>query len=121
MTARPVHLANPSSYTGNECRTPWDSQAFTVPDPLTRELEEVTCKACRAWMVKEGRCPECGERRLVWAAGPVNRSGVVDGRLTMHDVVSEFYLGCEECSETLISSVHPDEVARALTDRGWRP
>lgn len=91
-----------------------------LPETLVTELEDMTCRDCRWSLVGRGICPECGEERLVWSAGPVNRSGVADGRLTMRDVVSEFYLGCEGCSETLVSGVHPDVVAAKLTKMGWR-
>jgi hypothetical protein len=39
----------------------------------------------------------------------------------MNDVETIFYLGCDHCSETLISEVSPDEVAAALTAMAWRP
>jgi hypothetical protein len=97
------------------------SLSAAIPGSLVTELELVTCRDCRASLVARGICRECGGGPLVWSAGPVNVSGVADGRLTMRDVVTEFYLGCEECSETLISGVSADEVATALTSAGWRP
>jgi hypothetical protein len=121
MISETVHLGNTGSFTGNECRTPWDDTKYTGPDPTTDELDEVTCKACRAWMVKEGRCPECGSYTLEWSAGPVKLNSVVDGRLTMRDVETQFYLGCARCSETLIHGVQPDDVAAYLTARRFRP
>lgn len=122
MSARPVHLRNGSSYTGTECRQAWDSVAFPEgPDPMTTDVDKVTCRPCKTRMVAEGQCSACGAYRLVWSAGPVKLAPVVDGRLTMRDVETQFYLGCEECSETLIHSVSADEVARFLTSRRWRP
>lgn len=119
---QPVHLRNRASYTGAECRGTWDDKLYPEgPTELVTDLDAVTCRACKDHMVAEGQCSNCGEYRLVWSAGPVNVSGVADGRLTMRDVVTEFYLGCEECSETLISRVAPDVVATALTSAGWRP
>jgi predicted RNA-binding Zn-ribbon protein involved in translation (DUF1610 family) len=84
-------------------------------------LTLVTCVKCRKGLVWRGVCPECGEKRLTWSAGPVKLTTVPDGRLTMNDVQTQFHLGCEECSETLISRVDPDEVAAYLTSQGWRP
>jgi len=110
------HLILESGYELTECRL-----TEAVPGTLTNLLERVTCRDCRAALVARGMCPECGEERLVWAAGPVKLNSVVDGRLTMRDVETQFYLGCEECSETLIHSVSPDEVAAYLTAQRWRP
>jgi hypothetical protein len=67
------------------------------------------------------RCPKCGSLLLAWAAGPVKLNTVPDGRLAMHEVETQFYLSCEECSETLISGVCPDRVAEALSALNWRP
>jgi hypothetical protein len=68
------------------------------------------------------RCPECDGTDLSWATAP-NKTvcGVADGRLRMNEVETVFYLGCEECSETLIHSVSADDVATFLTDQKWRP
>jgi hypothetical protein len=92
-----------------------------VPGSLTTELEDMTCRDCRASLIARGICPECGERKLTWSAGPVKLSQVPDGRLVMRDVETQFYLGCDHCSETLISQVDPEQVAQALTKIGWRP
>jgi ribosomal protein S27E len=97
------------------------SLTSALPGSLVTELEDVTCRECRASLVARGICRECGEETLVWSAGPVKLNGVADGRLAVRDVETQFYLGCETCSETLISGVSPDEVAAALTERRWRP
>lgn len=116
-----VHFRNGASYTGAECRQAWDSERWPTPDPLTTDLDEVTCRPCREHMVAEGQCSNCGAYRLAWSAGPVKLTRVADGRLTMRDVETQFYLGCEECSETLIHSVSADQVAAFLTSARWRP
>jgi len=59
-------------------------------------------------------CTECGSNDLVWHCSLDNRSGIVDGRLRMHDVTPMFYLGCEYCSETL-QTISGDQVAEQLT------
>lgn len=91
------------------------------PDELTSALDEMTCTECRTSLIAQGVCPQCGEEKLAWAAGPVKLNTVADGRLTMHDVETTFHLGCEECSETLIHSVSPETVAAFLTEERWRP
>lgn len=122
MTARTVHLAEAASYTGNRCRTAWDNVAFPdAPDPVTSDVEAVTCRPCKARMAQEGECPACGGGPLVWSAGPVKLNSVADGRLTMRDVETQFYLGCEECSETVLHGIEPDQVARYLTHRRYWP
>jgi len=92
-----------------------------VGGSLVEDVEDMNCPDCRRSLVARGICPECESDRLVWSAGPVKLSLVSDGRLTMRDVETQFHLGCEECSETLIHSVSADEVAAFLTKEGWRP
>jgi hypothetical protein len=60
-------------------------------------------------------CRHCGasNNHLRWHCGQKNTSGVVDGRLRMHDVSTIFYLGCEQCSETL-QVVSGDTIAEYL-------
>lgn len=60
-------------------------------------------------------CRHCGagNDQLRWHCGKRNTSGVVDGRLRMHDVSTIFYLGCEQCSETL-QVVSGDTIAELL-------
>lgn len=47
------------------------------------------------------RCPNCDSPHLEWFPACVNKSSVVQGRLTTHDVQCVFFLGCEACSETI--------------------
>jgi len=97
------------------------SLTSALPGSLVTEPEDMNCRECRRSLIGRGICPNCGETRLVWGHAQENTSGVVDGRLTMRDVATVFYLGCEECSETLISRVDAETVAAALTEAGWRP
>lgn len=108
--------------TGPEC----DEKDFV--HQLSRDIavtmdEEVTCGKCRVILARRGECPECHETgELAWDHSQVNVSGgVADGRLTMRDVITEFHLGCQNCSATVLSRVHPNQVAEALTVNGWRP
>jgi hypothetical protein len=55
-------------------------------------------------------CKECGSKHLTWQSSIVNRSSVQQGRLNTGDVGCLFFLGCDECSETL-ATVSADEVA----------
>ena len=106
--------------TGPEC----GEKDFVFPRDIAVTLdEEVTCGKCRVILARRGECPECHETgELAWDHSQVNVSGgVVDGRLTMHDVITEFHLGCQNCSATVLSRVHPNQVAEALTANGWRP
>lgn len=97
------------------------SLTVAIPASLMTELEDVTCDDCRRSLVVQGVCPECGEKALAWSAGPVKLTPVVDGRLTMRDVETQLYLGCESCSETLISGVTIDQVLPMLNETRWRP
>lgn len=61
-------------------------------------------------------CNHCGESKFTWYCQPYNKSNhIVDGRLTMHDIGVRFFLGCDECSETLMI-VSGDAVAELLTE-----
>lgn len=62
---------------------------------------------------KVTECRECGSFELKWHCGQHNGSGVVDGRLRLHDVSTQFFLGCEVCSATL-RVVTGDQVAELL-------
>lgn len=59
------------------------------------------------------QCPECKSKDLEWSCGTQKISDVVDGRLTMHDVGVIFFLGCNECSET-VAVVDGDKIAGML-------
>lgn len=59
------------------------------------------------------RCPECGSRSLRWDYTVRARHAVPDGRLRLNEVSGLFYLGCEECSETVIR-VSDDDVTKLL-------
>lgn len=48
-------------------------------------------------------CRHCGSGSLSWdARNTIGPSGLVQGRLTTNDVELQFFLGCDECSETLL-------------------
>jgi hypothetical protein len=83
-------------------------------DELTADLAEHNCRDCRAALIRQGVCPECGGDRVSWSYGPVKLLPIPDGRLTMRDVETQFHLGCEECSATLIHSVGPEVIAAFL-------
>lgn len=58
-------------------------------------------------------CRECGSASLTWDT--VNRvnNGVQQGRLNTRDVQCVFFLGCDDCSETL-ALIGADTVASKL-------
>lgn len=58
-------------------------------------------------------CPNCGSTDLTWEPHMRNNSGVVDGRLRMHDVSCLFVLGCNHCSET-VRVINTDTVSVML-------
>lgn len=61
-------------------------------------------------------CHHCGTSTFTWYCQAYNKSNhIVDGRLTMHDIDVRFFLGCDECSETLMV-VSGDAVAHLLTE-----
>jgi hypothetical protein len=58
-------------------------------------------------------CKECGSTQLTWQTSIINRSNVQQGRLNTSDVACLFFLGCDECSETL-QTISADEVANLM-------
>jgi hypothetical protein len=62
-------------------------------------------------------CPNCESDQLSWM--PMLRAiqGIATNRLGLGDVLSDFALGCDECSET-VRIVSGDAVAAALTKSG---
>lgn len=69
--------------------------------------------ALAAGLGNDTRCPECGSRSLRWDCTLRARHAVPDGRLRLNEVSGLFYLGCEECSETVIR-VSDDDVTKLL-------
>lgn len=56
------------------------------------------------------KCKECGSIHLTWQATIVNHSDVQQGRLNTRDVECQFFLGCDTCSETLMT-ISADKIA----------
>lgn len=48
------------------------------------------------------RCKECGSSALTWHTANLNRSDVQQGRLRTGDIECVHFLGCDDCSETLV-------------------
>lgn len=65
-------------------------------------------------LFSDSSCPECGSWELTWHCQPQNRGGVQDGQIKMNEVGVIFFLGCDECSET-VRIIDGDVVAVALT------
>ncbi|WP_448176598.1 hypothetical protein [Pseudomonas putida] len=59
------------------------------------------------------KCPECGSTELTWDTVNRVRNGIQQNRLNTNDVKCVFFLGCDNCSETL-ALVSADRVAAAL-------
>ena len=61
------------------------------------------------------KCEECGSTDLQWNCHQATNSQVVDGRLRLHEIYTQFFLRCNYCSETL-QVVGGDKVAEMMTD-----
>ena len=62
---------------------------------------------------KVRNCRECESTSLTWQAVNTNKTGIAEGRLRTHEVTCVFVLGCDDCSETLLT-VSADRVAEQL-------
>jgi len=61
-------------------------------------------------------CKVCESTSLTWHTTIINRSGVQQGRLKTTDVECIFFLGCDSCSETLVS-ISADKAAGIMNDK----
>lgn len=59
-------------------------------------------------------CQECGCADTEWHCSQYTNSGAADGRLSMHEVRTRFFLGCPACGET-IRIVDGDDLAEMMT------
>jgi hypothetical protein len=114
--------SGPANYTTAIIEWP-DGTVGNVPVERVRFLEDANVQVQRdaagglsaAVVVLAASCPECGSSDTEWHCSQYTDSGVVDGRLRMHEVKTRFFLGCNSCSET-IRIVGGDELARFLTE-----
>jgi hypothetical protein len=92
------------------------------PDELTTDITEMTCPDCVRSLIRRWVCPSCGgAKSLEWGTHPNNKSTVANGRLTLNDVETVFYLACTYCSETVLPHVDPELIAEQLTQLRWLP
>lgn len=83
---------------------------LTVADQRVDELETV-----RASLVgKVTQCKACGSDDLFWYSHIHNHSSVQHNRLNTNDVTCLLMLGCNDCSETLMT-VKADRIAERMT------
>lgn len=65
-------------------------------------------------------CKECGGKDLTWQTTTVNRTSIQQGRLNTSDVECLFFLGCDQCSETL-ATVSADRIASLMNAQPAQP
>lgn len=64
-------------------------------------------------------CPNCGSHKSSWGCTTRNAGSATDGRLRLSEVVVLFYLGCNDCSET-IKILTSDEVVALMNQEAGR-
>ena len=47
------------------------------------------------------KCSNCQSKALSWQCGVQNTGVCQDGQISMNEVKAVFFLGCDDCSETL--------------------
>lgn len=52
-------------------------------------------------MKLKDHCNNCGSDNVMWHQALTVPNGIQQNRLNTHDIVPIFYLGCEDCSETI--------------------
>lgn len=65
-------------------------------------------------------CPNCEGTSFTWGTSLVKNQNICNGLLRISDVSAVFYLGCDDCSETL-QVVSPDLVAEELNKINYQP
>lgn len=67
-------------------------------------------------------CKECGGAALTWQTTNQVHLGcsVQNGRLVTSDVECLFFLGCDDCSETLLT-LNADDITRSLNAAQEQP
>lgn len=65
------------------------------------------------WKVES--CSNCGSKNHSWDTTVIKSTRVQDGLLKLNETSGLFYLGCDECSETLLK-VSADDVANHLNN-----
>lgn len=87
------------------------------PETGDKLLAEALLKATPSKITK---CRECGGTSLTWHTQQTTRSGVVQGRLRTDEVSCVFFLGCDDCSETL-ALASADNIAQGLPIAAPKP
>lgn len=60
-------------------------------------------------------CKECFSESLTWDCRVISLADVQDGRLRYSELTTEYFLGCDYCSETL-AVVSSDTVLKHLNN-----
>lgn len=60
-------------------------------------------------------CPNCGSKKHSWDTTVIKNTAVQDGLLKLNETSGLFYLGCDECSETLLR-VSAEDVASYMNN-----
>lgn len=94
--------------------------ACIKPLPEDEERKEEAINAMRYPALQRiTSCRVCGSESLTWDSVLTTSNGVQQGRLTTQDVSVLFYLGCDECSETLAHMSAEDVAARMNIRQKW--
>ncbi|WP_443692715.1 hypothetical protein [Pseudomonas sp.] len=83
---------------------------LTAADERADVLEGLLLAAMPSKVCK---CRECGGTSLTWYSHIKSNSAVAEGRLRTNEMSCVFFLGCDDCSETL-AWVDADQIAAYL-------
>lgn len=95
--------------TRSECN---DDRTFAICCKVETPLFTVQPSAL-PWKVES--CSNCGSKNHSWDTTVIKNTRVQDGLLKLNETSGLFYLGCDECSETLLR-VSADEVAKYMNN-----
>lgn len=62
------------------------------------------------------KCKVCGSTSLTWDTQSKTNSGVPEGRLRSNEVHTVMFLGCDDCSETLVV-IRAEKIAQLMNER----
>lgn len=87
---------------------------------LQQRADQLEALLLAATPSKVCKCRACGSTSLTWYSHQKSDSGVAEGRLRTHEVTCVFFLGCDECSETL-AFASADQIAAYLPIAASKP
>lgn len=90
-----------SGYDANQDLSQHVAVHYMAVEKILGPLEDLPEPAPVPLISRVQEYPECGSTHLSWDSRNKAPAGVPEGRLRTNEVDCEFFLGCDDCSETV--------------------